>query len=100
MDIIAGWGGRAERPQPGNRFVSSVRARGVVVRWKCASKVMLRVFPFPFCQPACPFSLETHPFSLETPTLLPQAAIQLRLALSVQYIQHTQYILYTCVPEF
>ena len=43
---IGGWG---EWDQPGNRFVSFVRARAVVVRWECASNLMLRVFPFPFC---------------------------------------------------
>ena len=34
--------------KPGNRFVSCVRARGVVVRWEWTQNVILFTFPFPF----------------------------------------------------
>ena len=37
-----------EWDQPGNRFVSFVRARGVVVRWECASNVVRGLSLFPF----------------------------------------------------
>ena len=57
--------------QPGNRFVSCVRARERIARWKCSSKHMLGLFPFPFLRgglslfPLCPaFCAAGFPFTL------------------------------------
>ena len=54
--------------QPGNRFVSFVRARGLVARWEWIQSDVLWVFPFPFWPwEAFPFPFlgSAFPFSLD-----------------------------------
>ena len=58
-------GGRGEEPQPGNRFVSFVRARGVHCLVGTSLKRDARPFPFSLCaQEAFPFPFVSGRLSL------------------------------------
>ena len=53
LSCVSEVGGKSAAPQPGNRFVSFVRARGAGCEVEMQLKRHPRVFLFPFCPASC-----------------------------------------------